>query len=193
MKKLLLLLLLLLSTSCGSRIATVELCFYADYITNGVCVITNGYDINRDMIDFVINITEEAFNSIFERTENLPIILEEIKTSVEYVDRKDHRLLTDNGYARGITRGKEILVHIAKDDTLDTIKCIEHYYVFGHELLHVMSNYILKDDRGHYVPNVFLTWAYKNDLDPKSSVEFYVYIYTVYECEALYGELPEDW
>lgn len=170
------LLVLVLLSSCGQPDA-IDRCNYSDFSTSGICIITNGNDLNIDLIDFVVRVTNEEFNRVLGRNDSLQSVFSDQGVSVEYVDENSDEL---NGN-RGFASGTRIVVGYASGTDMD--KCMNRYYVLGHEILHVVSSYVLNNHNGHNVPNVFMQWARNNNVSDEETVGFYMYMRVFHRCE----------
>ncbi|MHA2279998.1 MAG: hypothetical protein ACXAC5_03855 [Promethearchaeota archaeon] len=136
--------LILFATGCGGSVV-VELphpCESADFVSGGVCVITNGYNVDPNMVEFTVDIIETGINEGLDRNDDLPVLLGDLMVSAEYVDPYDPKLAEDGERAyRGLAIGTKTIINYMGEGGPE---CHEHYYVLGHELLHVISQYILE-------------------------------------------------
>ena len=182
----------LILSSCGyGYVIPPHPCDASDFVAGGVCVLTNGYDIDPEMVEFAVNITNTEANDKLGRNDDLPAILEDLSVSLEYVDRDDSKLTVDGKDVRGVVRGTEVMVNYITSE--ETRKCVEHYYVFSHEILHIVSRFVLevsnKDNYDHNVEYVFLTWAQNNDLGYITTAEFGIYMGIRHKCEDMHGKI----
>jgi hypothetical protein len=180
-----------LLVSCGDYSEPLATCNESDFVTGGVCVITNGYNINPSMIEFAVDAVSISIEKKLDTYYDLPVLFGDLSVSVEYVDPDSPKLVVDGEDARGVQRGPNTAVnYVGKEGTH---KCIEHYYVFGHELLHVISEYVLeatgKANNTHNVPNVFLEWADLEGVGDNLTAEYSLYLRVGYRCIDVYGEL----
>lgn len=155
-------------------------CNGPDFNASGVDVFTNGYDIDSAMIDFVVKDTQIRLKDVLGIDKDLPKFLYKLNVSVEYVEPNDRVLKLDGEYVRGMCYDTSTFVHYLKDEE-KSVQCMEHYYIFSHELLHILSTYLLKasdeDNHSHNVEGVFFEWAYNNGMTLNgTTIEFWTYM-----------------
>lgn len=179
----------LFAVGCGNE--EDNPCDRADLNIDGICVISNDFrTISPEMISLVVSSAQDELLELYNITDDLPSLFENNSVSLEYVPAKDDKLLLrDGNYARGIALGNKIIVnYMTTDDNIGN--CMGHYYVFGHELLHVIAKYNMgvsdEDNEVHNVPDMFLNWAANNDKDYRFTAEFGIYFDVLCECERIY-------
>ena len=157
MKYLLILALASLLSSCGGK-------FECDHEIQGLCVVTEGHDIDVEAIDTLIDILANAIYNQYGKTIDLEDMFLEHNVSITYVDFGDGRLEGNRGLSYGAIN------YVSARD------CWEKYYVAGHELMHAIAIFRLgathEENHDHMIPGLFFEWARQTGASFNSVVEF---------------------
>lgn len=125
-----------------------------DFIESNLCVRTNGFEIDQNILSETINIVDKNLDFFFQKSNNIQTTFEENNVRLWYVER----LKSEN---RGETNNDGLM-------TIKHSECFDNYYVPAHEMLHVFAYFEMlvpnKDNSAHNVPNLF--WE-----DNKATVE----------------------
>ena len=146
-----------------------------DMAIPGVCVNSNNYNLDVGMLDLALRVTNEETNELLYRSDVLSDIFDALQVNIEYIPSKSSKLYDkeNNHYNLGLTNATKIW--IAYPDSkykTEALKCIEKYCTFSHELLHVFSTYVLKNNEVHDVPYVFRDWARRRGHNIKNTIEY---------------------
>ena len=173
MKKLFLFLCMsLFCISCGDDIQ-------CRFMTNNLCVDSNGYYIDTEMVYQTINVVENAVNRFYPGLD-LPWYIKDRDLKVKYISKEE--MERDEPGASGYYTSDNRIYISYPDVWSDEIKlCQRLYYVLGHELLHFVHQEYLgwsDEDNVEHDTMLFFEWAAKNQtqLDFTVIAEYYVEI-----------------
>lgn len=147
-------------------------------VPNSIYLDDGGYDISEEMVGFVIDEVEYQFSRYYGRPD-IRRLANKVGLSIYYSQEEPEEY-------RGIYYYDGNKIEIRPGQIENPVDfCVEKYYVLGHELMHFLAeNYLHLVGVGHDVPNVFLSWAYHNDLSFEETAELYVYVNIRSRCEA---------
>jgi hypothetical protein len=177
----LIVLAVLIVSACGAD---------CDFVTSGLCVVTNGYAIKTRQLDAAITLTQDHFNDDCSKGIDLVSLLDEYGVTMEFVEQ-----ITDKGkHPLGIYNtgtydiGIEYNVYFATSDDPMVLEhtmewrtkhdCIEMYRVVGHEVLHFIAQIVLDEtDRNydHSVPGFWSQGGDYNTIEAKVRDDMYYY------------------
>lgn len=133
-------------------------CDEADYELDGLCVLENGNNPNKEEISYTITHLGDIFNARFNKSIDIVDVLSQVETSVKYMDI----LSNETDGTLGVTNNSNINLSWTKihwEDISDSTNCRLHVAVLAHELMHVLADYQMgvsdSDNRDHDIPHLF--------------------------------------
>ena len=146
-----------------------------NYRSHGLLVTTNNANIEKEKIDALVIVIEDAIYDIYGFQSNLGLVFQKHSCSLTFVEPGNSNL---RGY-RGLT--------LTNATWSNTKSCYESYYIAGHELLHLVGRYLFKVtnevNREHSHPNLFFNWTTMGGKSRKETVEYWVDLYAKEICK----------
>ena len=175
-------------------------CDEADYETEGLCVILNGREPNREQINYAVLQTGILFNDrgVDDRL-SITDFLSDHEASVKYIHGPDTE---DDGNDKGLelaeTNNSNIdiawnHVHLDRDERAN---CRMHVAVMAHEIMHIIAEYHMGigyfNWKGHDVPGLFTPekcgpwWDVPNTSTCRENVEHDMWVDLQEYCLSMY-------
>jgi hypothetical protein len=120
---------------------------------DGICVQTNGLDVDRDFVQVSVDMTFDLMAA--PKTE----YLQSIPLSVEFVVHYEHE-----GYHRHVCGQSYITIRYVPG-------CFWNYGALGHELIHYVQQHRGVEDEEHLEPYLWADWADGHGLNRQSTIE----------------------
>jgi hypothetical protein len=154
---------------CGT-----EPCVNADVFVSGLCVNTDGFPLNKELVEGILSISEEV-HAEFGVPVNLETLLGRRQVEVFVVLATDPMFdADDTEYGSGGYSGWCV------GDTLyiKRLNARVFYEILSHEVQHIVAREIMyvsiEDNINHSTPLYWRRWAHQNDEDAFETVEYQI-------------------
>lgn len=157
-------LIVLILIGCGREETKCNLEVY------GTCVWTNGYELSEERLLWELQEVETDVNRFYPGLDL-------------YSLNSDHNLTItfvppESMNARGLYNNGNVKVHIVDEE--DSARCMETYYVMGHEVLHFVAEFYLgvsnEQNAAHNVSGIFIRGRFVD------TAEYWIYVNTQTYC-----------